>query len=167
MCPLSLFMAIASSIIQYKRDILRFWILLIAVKGDIIYIVKGVLFMPRKVKTVAQGDVSSQNSRKSYPDRDTRIAMAEEKIAQLEKLNQERRALIEKTEEKLLARKAALANSEAQLEKTIERRDRLIAAKNRPAGVRAAKSIEKGQIEQLKALLAAKGQTLDDLINSL
>ena len=160
-------MAIASSIIQYKCDILRFWILLIAVKGDIIYIVKGVLFMPRKVKTVAQGDVSSQNSRKSYPDRDTRIAMAEEKIAQLEKLNQERRALIEKTEEKLLARKAALANSEAQLEKTIERRDRLIAAKNRPAGVRAAKSIEKGQIEQLKALLAAKGQTLDDLINSL
>ena len=40
--------------------------------------------------------------RKAYPDRDTRIAMAEEKIAQLEKLNAERRELIAKTEAKLI-----------------------------------------------------------------
>lgn len=111
---------------------------------------------------------TAKKARKAYPDRDERIAMAEEKIAQLEKLNAERRELIAKTEAKLNARKAALANTEDQLAKAIARRDKLIAAKNRPAaGVRAAKSAEKNQIEQLKAKLAAQGKSLEDLLNSL
>lgn len=123
--------------------------------------------MPRKAKTAVEA-VPEKKERKAYPDRDTRIAMAEEKIAQLEKLNAERRALIEKTEAKLNARKAALANTEEQLAKAIARRDKLIAAKNRPAvGARAAKSAEKNQIEQLKAKLAAQGKTLEELLNSL
>jgi len=108
-----------------------------------------------------------KKERKAYPDRDTRIAMAEEKIAQLEKLNAERRELIAKTEAKLNARKAALANTEEQLAKAISRRDKLIAAKNRPVGARAVKSAEKNQIELLKAKLAAQGKTLEDIINSL
>lgn len=119
--------------------------------------------MPRKIE-----NASVKKERKAYPDRDTRIAMAEEKIAQLEKLNAERRDLIEKTEAKLNARKAALAKTEDQLAKAVARRDKLIAAKNRPAaGVRAAKTAEKSQIELLKSKLAAQGKTLDDLISSL
>lgn len=122
--------------------------------------------MPRKVKNAVEA-VSEKKERKAYPDRDTRIAMAEEKIAQLEKLNAERRALIEKTEAKLMARKEAIAKTEEQLAKTIARRDKLVAARNKPAGVRAAKSAEKNQIEQLKAKLAAQGKTLEELLKSL
>lgn len=123
--------------------------------------------MPRKANNAAE-TASAKKERKAYPDRDTRIAMAEEKIAQLEKLNAERRELIAKTEAKLNARKAALANTEEQLAKAVARRDKLIAAKNRPAaGTRAVKSAEKNQIEQLKAKLAAQGKSLEDLLNSL
>lgn len=123
--------------------------------------------MPRKANNAAE-TASVKKERKAYPDRDTRIAMAEEKIAQLEKLNAERRELIAKTEAKLNARKAALANTEEQLAKAVARRDKLIAAKNRPAaGARAVKSAEKNQIEQLKAKLAAQGKSLEDLLNSL
>jgi len=123
--------------------------------------------MPRKANNAAE-TASVKKERKAYPDRDTRIAMAEEKIAQLEKLNAERRELIAKTEAKLNARKAALANTEEQLAKAVARRDKLIAAKNRPAaGSRAVKTAEKNQIEMLKAKLAAQGKTLEELLNSL
>ena len=49
--------------------------------------------------------------------------MADEKIQRLEKLNEERRELIAKTEAKLNDRKESLAKSEAELEKVKARRD--------------------------------------------
>ena len=114
---------------------------------------------------------AEKKPRKQYPDRDERIAMADEKIEKLEKLNAERRELIEKTEAKLNERKAALAKSEEMLRKIYSRREKLMAAKERPeAGTEAArkmKAAEKAQLDQLKALLRSKGMTMDDIINSL
>lgn len=113
----------------------------------------------------------TKKARKQYPDRDERIVMANDKIEKLEKLNAERRELIEKTEAKLNERKAALAKSEEMLRKIYVRRDKLIAAKERPeAGSEAArvmKAAEKAQFEQLKALLKSKGMTMDDFISTL
>ena len=111
-----------------------------------------------------------KKARKAYPDRETRIAMADAKIERLEKLNAERRALIEKTETKLNARKSALAKSEAELAKIKTRRGKLENAQNRPARTGASRSIkasEKAQFDQLKALLESKGQTMEDLLKNL
>ena len=123
--------------------------------------------MPKKANDAANIE---KKARKQYPDRDTRIAMADQKIEQLEKLNAERRALIEKTEAKLNERKAALVKSEEMLAKVISRREKLVVAKERPVGseaARALKAAEKAQLDQLKAKLKAKGMTMDDIINSL
>ena len=112
----------------------------------------------------------AKNTRKQYPDRDTRIEMADKKIAQLEKLNADRRDLIEKTETKLNERKEALMKSEEMLKKVIARRNKLIAAKERPIdseAARALKAEEKAQIEMLKAKLREKGMSMEDIINSL
>lgn len=123
--------------------------------------------MPRNAKS--QKNVEKK-PRKQYPDRDTRITMADEKIERLTKLNEERRELIEKTEAKLNERKAALAKSEETLQKVIARRDKLIAAKEAPAGspaARAQKVAEKAKFDEIKAILKAQGKTLDDLMNML
>ena len=120
---------------------------------------------------MSKAEKTVKKPRKQYPDRDARIAMADEKIEKLEKLNAERRELIEKTEAKLNERKAALAKSEEMLRKVYSRRDKLISAKERPAAgseaARAMKAAEKAQLDQLKALLKSKGMTMDDIINSL
>lgn len=123
--------------------------------------------MPKKAKS---SEIVEKKARKQYPDRDTRIAMADEKIERLTKLNEDRRDLIEKTEAKLNERKAALAKSEAMLKKVISRREKLLAAKEAPAGspaARAQRAAEKAQFDELKARLKAQGKTLDDLMNLL
>ena len=121
-------------------------------------------------KKARSSETTEKKQRKQYPDRDTRIAMADEKIERLTKLNDERRDLIEKTEAKLNERKAALEKSEAMLKKVINRREKLIAAKEAPAGslaARAQKAAEKAQFDELKAKLKAQGKTLEDLMNML
>lgn len=121
-------------------------------------------------KKARSSETTEKKQRKQYPDRDTRIAMADEKIERLTKLNDERRDLIEKTETKLNERKAALEKSEAMLKKVINRREKLIAAKEAPAGspaARAQKAAEKAQFDELKAKLKAQGKTLEDLMNML
>ena len=121
-------------------------------------------------KKARSSETTEKKQRKQYPDRDTRIAMADEKIERLTKLNDERRDLIEKTEAKLNERKAALEKSEAMLKKVINRREKLIAAKEAPAGspaARAQKAAEKAQFDELKAKLKAQGKTLEDRMNML
>ena len=110
----------------------------------------GVETMPRKAKKPVE-----VKTRKQYPDRATRIAMADEKIQRLEKLNEERRQLIAKTEAKLNDRKESLTKSEAELEKVKARRERMIAMQDRPAASesRKARSAEKAELEKLRALL--------------
>ena len=114
---------------------------------------------------------AENKTRKQYPDRDTRIEMANKKIAELTKLNDSRRALIEKTEAKLNERKEMLAKSEKMLKDVTARRDKLVAAKERPAAgseaAKAVKAAEKAQLEQLRALMKEKGMTFEDVIKSL
>lgn len=122
--------------------------------------------MADKAKNASE-TVAAKKARKPYPDRDTRISMADEKIKRLEKINAERRDLIEKTETKLNERKAALAKSEEQLAKVIARREKLADADNKQPRFsnRAAKAAEKAQIDEIKAKLAAQGKTLEDILN--
>ena len=74
------------------------------------------------------------------------------------------------TETKLNERKEALKKSEEMLKKVIARRNKLIAAKERPVdseAARALKAEEKAQIEMLKAKLREKGMSMEDIIKSL
>ena len=71
--------------------------------------------MPRpKKNTTAASTVQHRRPRTTDPD--ARIALVDKQIQRLETLNENRRELIAKTEEKLNQRKDALCKSEAMLE---------------------------------------------------
>ena len=155
---------------------------------------KGENDMPRGVKgsgkgTAAKKEVQkavAEKIRKPYPSIDERIALADQAIERLTKLNASRAELIAQTEAKLAERKATLAKSEAQLEKAKATRERLLAAKDKPAKAeklspeerkarrlegqakaRAAKKAEKEKYEALMAALAESGKTVDELLDEL
>lgn len=110
----------------------------------------------------------AEKSRKPYPSVDERIALADGKIAQLEKLNASRQALVEKTAALLAERQEVLAKSQTALEKVRARRERLIASKEEPA--KAPRSRKTAQDPQYQALLAAlkeKGTSMEELLASL
>ena len=114
--------------------------------------------------------VVPEKVRKSYPSVDERIAMADAKIAQLSKLNASREALVEKTAALLAERQDTLAKSKAQQEKVERRRERLIASKEKPAKQpRARKNVaaEDPQMMELKALLASKNMTMEEMLATL
>lgn len=123
----------------------------------------------QEVKEIAV-KAPEKKTRKGYPPREERISMAEKKIERLTKLNDERRALIEKTERKLNARRDALAKSEAMLTKEIAKKERLTAIaapKEKAAAVRAAKQAEKAQLAALMAALEEKGLTVNELLEKI
>ena len=143
---------------------------------------QGEMHMPRGMK----GTKKTETTRKPYPGVDARIAMADQKIERLTKLNASRAELIAQTEAKLAERKATLAKSEAQLEKAKATRERLLTAKDKPAKAeklspeerkarrlegqakaRAAKKAEKEKYEALMAALAESGKTVDELLDEL
>lgn len=143
---------------------------------------QGEMHMPRGMK----GTKKTETTRKPYPGVDARIAMADQKIERLTKLNASRAELIAQTEAKLAERKATLAKSEAQMEKAKATRERLLAAKDKPAKAeklspeerkarrlegqakaRAAKKAEKEKYEALMAALAESGKTVDELLDEL
>lgn len=107
--------------------------------------------------------------RKAYPTLDERITMVEEKIDHLTKLNAERQALIEKTENTLNERKATLAKSAAQLEKALARKQRLMQLKNKPTkrAAKLEKVSERKHIDELLTILKAKGISVEDAIKTL
>lgn len=133
--------------------------------------------MARPKKNVAKVEVQKEpvvvvpeKVRKSYPSVDERIAMADAKIAQLSKLNASREALVEKTAALLAERQDTLAKSKAQQEKVERRRERLIASKEKPAKQpRARKNVaaEDPQMMELKALLASKNMTMEEMLATL
>ena len=133
--------------------------------------------MARPKKNAAKVEVQKEpvvvvpeKVRKSYPSVDERIAMADAKIAQLSKLNASREALVEKTAALLAERQDTLAKSKAQQEKVERRRERLIASKERPAKQpRARKNVaaEDPQMMELKALLASKNMTMEEMLATL
>ena len=133
--------------------------------------------MARPKKNAAKVEVQKEpvvvvpeKVRKSYPSVDERIAMADAKIAQLSKLNASREALVEKTAALLAERQDTLAKSKAQHEKVERRRERLIASKEKPAKQpRARKNVaaEDPQMMELKALLASKNMTMEEMLATL
>ncbi len=133
--------------------------------------------MARPKKNAAKVEVQKEpvvvvpeKVRKSYPSVDERIAMADAKIAQLSKLNASREALVEKTAALLAERQDTLAKSKAQQEKVERRRERLIASKEKPAKQpRARKNVaaEDPQMMELKALLASKNMTVEEMLATL
>lgn len=133
--------------------------------------------MARPKKNAAKVEVQKEpvvvvpeKVRKSYPSVDERIAMADAKIAQLSKLNASREALVEKTAALLAERQDTLAKSKAQQEKVERRRERLIASKEKPAKQpRTRKNVaaEDPQMMELKALLASKNMTMEEMLATL
>ena len=143
--------------------------------------------MPRgKKKTTANQPTA--NTRKPYPTYEERIAAADQTIERLTKLNEERIALIAKTEAKLEERKAALTKSQEALEKEKAKKERLVAAMNKPAKApvanltaeerkarrqeamakaREATKAEKERYDALMAALAESGKTVDELLDEL
>ena len=130
--------------------------------------------MPRKKKIDSEPVVIPEppkpapeelsKTRKPYPSREQRLAMAEEEILHWEKLNAERRDLIEKTEKKLEERKDALAKGEYALEKAHVKRDRIYSNLDKPTAP--IKTVNK-QYQELLAALQANGKSIDDLIADL
>lgn len=133
--------------------------------------------MARPKKNAAKVEVQKEpvvvvpeKVRKSYPSVDERIAMADAKIAQLSKLNASREALVEKTAALLAERQDTLAKSKAQQEKVERRRERLIASKEKPAKQPRARknaAAEDPQMMELKALLASKNMTMEEMLATL
>ena len=86
------------------------------------------------------------------------------------KLNASRAALVEKTAALLAERQDTLAKSKAHQEKVERRRERLIASKEKPAKQpRARKNVaaEDPQMMELKALLASKNMTMEEMLATL
>lgn len=110
--------------------------------------------------------VEVKPARKAYPARAERIAMAEKQIARLEKLNASRRDLIARSEEKLNQRKAALARTEAELQKELDKKERLIQLETDPQG-KARRREERAQINELAAAIKASGKSIGEILEAL
>ena len=153
--------------------------------------------MPRGVKGSGKEALAADNTvsepaiaktRKPYPNIDERIALADQAIERLTKLNASRAGLIAQTEAKLAERKAVLAKSQEALEKARDKRERLLAVKDKPAkeatlkltpeerkarrqeGLAKARAVKKAEKEKYDALLAAlaqRGRTVDELLDEL
>ena len=156
--------------------------------------------MPRGAKESGKTAASRKNAiakkakepvkkaRKAYPSIDERIDMADKQIKRLLKLIESRGTLIQKTEATLNTRKSALQKSTAQLEKAQNRKQALVARKNKPAKepgpklsaeelkvkrveslakARAAKKAEKEKYEQLLSALKESGKSVEDLLKEV
>lgn len=152
------------------------------------------MHMPRGVKGSGKKAVEKampvveEKTHKPYPSIDERIALADQEIERLTKLNATRTELIAQTEAKLAERKAALAKSEEQLEKVKAKKERLLAAKDKTAKeptpkltpeernarrqealakAREARKAKKEKYDALVAALAQSGKTVDELLDAL
>ena len=129
--------------------------------------------MPRGKKKVVQAPkaepvkVEEVKTRKSYPSREERIAMAEAQIARLEALNTERSALIAKTEAKLDERRDALARSEKALAQARQRKEHLQSIGEKTIKPRAGKTEDQKKMEELLAAIEASGKSVDEFLSQL
>ncbi|NLG23862.1 MAG: hypothetical protein GX558_00790 [Clostridiales bacterium] len=106
-------------------------------------------------------------TRKPYPTHEERIVAADAKIEQLERLADERRVLLERSEALMLSRQQSLAKTEDALQAAIAKRDRIIELRDRPAkaaGGRGRRSVDRAALTQLQEALAASGKTVDDVL---
>lgn len=137
---------------------------------------------------VKKGSAPAKKPRKAYPSVEERIALADKQIEHQTKISAKRSALIEKTEATLNTRKAALAKNTTMLEKALSKKERLAAAKAKPAKAtapklppeqlkarriealakaRAAKKAEKAKVDQLLAALKDSGKSIDELLREV
>ena len=122
----------------------------------------------KNVKATVNEVPVKDKTRKAYPSLEERIALADAKIQQLEKLNATRQALVEKTAATLAERQETLAKSQSALDKVRARRERLIASKDKPAKAhRARKSEQDQQYQELLSALKEKGTSMEELLASL
>lgn len=161
------------------------------IKQEKMHMPRGVKGSGKKVAEKAlpvSAPVVEEKTRKPYPSIDERIALTDQEIERLTKLNAARTELIAQTEAKLAERKAALAKSEEQLEKVKAKKERLLAAKDKPAKeptpkltpeernarrqealakAREARKAKKEKYDALVAALAQSGKTVDELLDAL
>lgn len=130
---------------------------------------KGENDMPRIKKDGTPVEIKARKPRTTDPD--ARIALVDVQIQRLEKLNESRRELISQTEKKLNERKEALNKSEIALQNAREKRERIVAFKERGAMTKeeraARRASEKAKITELLEAMKATGISLDDLISKL
>ncbi|GHU71728.1 hypothetical protein AGMMS49992_06260 [Clostridia bacterium] len=108
---------------------------------------------------------TSPKQRKPYPSHDERIVMADEQIRHWEELNAKRRALVATTDKTLQDRKDALAKGEAELQRVLEWKQRLIEIKDGvPSGVR---TQSKQKYNELMNALKRSGKSMDELLEEL
>ncbi|MEG2604868.1 MAG: hypothetical protein RSB91_08005 [Clostridia bacterium] len=129
--------------------------------------------MPRGIKGSGKQKVAKvqkpivvEKTRKPYPSREERIVMADQQIARLTKLNQERQVLVDKTEAVLAGRKEALAKSAAAIEKAIARKERLSQNPEAKVTVRTSKKAEKAQLNELMAAVKASGKSVEEFLSA-
>lgn len=125
--------------------------------------------MPRIKKDGSPVETKVRKPRTTDPD--ARIALVDEQIHRLEKLNESRRELIAQTEKKLNERKEALNKSEIALQNAREKRERIVAFKERSAMTKeeraARRTAEKAKIAELLDVMKTTGISMDDLIERL
>ena len=123
--------------------------------------------MPRIKKDGTPVEIKARKPRTTDPD--ARIALVDVQIQRLEKLNESRRELI--SQKKLNERKEALNKSEIALQNAREKRERIVAFKERGAMTKeeraARRASEKAKITELLEAMKATGISLDDLISKL
>ena len=131
---------------------------------------------------------TEKKARKPYPTHEERLAAVNQDIERLTKLNEERVALVAKTEEKLAERKTALARSEEALLKAQAKREKIVSVMNRPkkapveklspeeraekrkAALAKAREVKKAEKKKLNALMAAieqSGKSVDEVLAGL
>lgn len=130
---------------------------------------KGENDMPRIKKDGTPVEIKARKPRTTDPD--ARIALVDVQIQRLEKLNESRRELIAQTEKKLNERKEALNKSEIALQNAREKRERIVAFKERGAMTKeeraARRTAEKAKIAELLDVMKTTGISMDDLIERL
>ncbi|MEG0901643.1 MAG: hypothetical protein RSG96_05955 [Clostridia bacterium] len=130
--------------------------------------------MPRGIKGSGKQKVAKvqktivvEKTRKPYPSREERIVMADQQIARLTKLNQERQVLVDKTEAVLAGRKEALAKSAAAIEKATALKERLSQNPEAKITVRTSKKAEKAQLNELMAAVKASGKSVEEFLSAI
>ncbi len=103
-------------------------------------------------------------------DFEGRIALADKKIAQLEKLIKNRQAVLEKTEALAGKRREALAKTEAVLAQQQAKKERILSSHEKKEikaarGVR--KATEKAEMDRLMSAVKESGKSLEEIIASL
>ena len=130
---------------------------------------KGENDMPRIKKDGSPVEIKARKPRTTDPD--ARIALVDGQIQRLEVLNDNRRRLIWQTEKKLKERKDALHRSEIALQNAREKRERIVALKERGSMTKeeraARRAAEKAKMTELLEAMKATGISMDDLIAKL